>query len=322
MPSSYPRDYIEVIDMTGDSSSSPPPPSPPSRAQYTQSSSQSQGSQPREPIRDYFQRIERRRAIIADTYQQKPLQSSHERKPSPYSEGLPASTTLSGIAGTTSEIRSQRIQDGLITGEQRISTWPKKKISSSTTQVRPSGETQICVEVTFYIWHCSQARDSTRKSLQELHSAAHTFLPRTIPSIDDFIEKDLLPALDLSICPFQRQDGDQLRLATSIKKKQLPIFLSYDNTSRHDSKDIMKRFIAKGNEHQVNVIIVRTEQDKKETTSKRKPIRQRTKKSHQVGIQIKQEEQGEQVEEDDDHGLPSPSEIFYSTVSWSIRTFG
>jgi hypothetical protein len=48
----------------------------------------------------------------------------------------------------------------------------------------------------------------------------------------------------------------------------------------------MKRFAAKGNQHQVNVIIVRTEhdmrieQDKKETTSKRKPIRQRRKKSH------------------------------------------
>jgi hypothetical protein len=140
---------------------------------------------------------------------------------------------LSGVAGTTSEIRSQRIQGGLISIDQRISTWPKKKkVLSSTTQIRPSGETQICVEITFYVWYCPEQR------LELLHSAAHAFLPRTVPSIKDFIEEDLLPALDLSICRFQRQDGDQLRLATSIKKKQ-PILLSYNDTSRQDSKDIM-----------------------------------------------------------------------------------
>jgi hypothetical protein len=86
------------------------------------------------------------------------------------------------------------------------------------------------------------------KYLEELHSASHTFMPRTIPSIEDFIEKDLLPTLDLSICSFWRQESDQFRLATSIKK-QRPILFSYDNTSRQDSKDIMKRFAVKGIEH-------------------------------------------------------------------------
>jgi hypothetical protein len=85
-------------------------------------------------------------------------------------------------------------------------------------------------------------------------------MPRTIPSIEDFIEKDLLPALDLSICSFRREESDQIRLATSIKK-QRPILFSYDDTSRQDSKDIMNRFAVKGIEHQVNVIIVRSEQN-------------------------------------------------------------
>jgi hypothetical protein len=67
------------------------------------------------------------------------------------------------------------------------------------------------------------------------------------------------------------------------------------------------------------MIIIRTEQ---ETSTKRKLPRQlrRTKKSHQVGIQIKREEyeeqgeQGEQVEEDDnfdlDNDLLDPSLLF------------
>lgn len=235
-------------------------------------------------MKDYFRRAPYRQAIIENAH--------------------PA---LSSVAGTTSEIRSQRIQGGLISKDQRISTWPKKKkVLSSTTQIRPSGETQICVEITFYVWYCPEQR------LELLHSAAHAFLPRTVPSIKDFIEEDLLPALDLSICRFQRQDGDQLRLATSIKKKQ-PILLSYDNTSRQDTKDIMKRFTGKGNEYLINVIIIRTEQETA-TSAKHKAPR-RAKKSHQVGIQIKREErgdQGEPVEEDHDldDDLLDPSVLF------------
>jgi hypothetical protein len=75
---------------------------------------------------------------------------------------------------------SHRIQGGLTTGEQRISTWPKRKISS-TTQIRPSSETQIWVEVSFYIWHCPQ--DGSSKYLEELHAAAHTFLPQALKTL-------------------------------------------------------------------------------------------------------------------------------------------
>ncbi|KAJ5900320.1 uncharacterized protein N7473_004390 [Penicillium subrubescens] len=83
----------------------------------------------------------------------------------------------------------------------------------------------------------------------------------------------------------------------------------------------MKRFPGKDNEYSINVIIVRTEQETT-ITPKRQPLRQprRAKKSHQVGIQIKREEQGEQgeqgeqVEEDDDldldNNLPDPSVLF------------
>jgi hypothetical protein len=139
-------------------------------------------------------------------------------------------------------------------------------------------------------------------------------MPRTRPSIEDFIKKDLLPALDLSICSFQRQESDQIRLATSIKK-QRPILFSYNDTSRQDSKDIMKRFAVKGIKHQVNVIIVRSEQTMKQDP-KPKTRKPRRPKIHRV--HIKEEAQGPSYQDpqpvkeegNDDFDLPSPSEIF------------
>jgi hypothetical protein len=138
-------------------------------------------------------------------------------------------------------------------------------------------------------------------------------MPRTIPSLEDFIKKDLLPTLNLSICSFRRQESDQFRLATSIKK-QRPILFSYDDTSRQDSKDIIKRFAVKGIEHQVNVIIVRSKQTIKpeQNPKTRKPRRPKVHRVH-----IKEEAQGPshkdpRPEEDDsdDFDLPPPSEVF------------
>jgi hypothetical protein len=162
MASLYPQEYIELIDLTGISSS---PLSPPA----SQSSSIA-------PIAQY-------------------TQSSRLLKPNQLDE-ISSSHALTGVSGATSEIRTQRIQ-GALFGQQRIGTWPKAKASS---QNRLVNEAQIFMEISFYIWH------SDVKYLEELHSASHTFMPRTIPSIEDFIEKDLLPAIDLSICLFQRQE--------------------------------------------------------------------------------------------------------------------
>ena len=135
---------------------------------------------------------------------------------------------------------------------------------------------------------------------------------RTILSLKDFIKKDLLPALDLSICLFQRQESDRVRLATSIKK-QKPIFFSYDNTSRQDSKDIMKRFALKGNEHQINVIFVRSDQDvraKKDIKPKKARVPRRP-RVHRVQIKKEAPEVPPPVEEEDtDFDLPSPSDLF------------
>jgi hypothetical protein len=54
----------------------------------------------------------------------------------------------------------------------------------------------------FYVWYCPERR------LELLYATTHAFLQRIVPSIEDFIKEDLLPALDLSLCRFQRQDGD------------------------------------------------------------------------------------------------------------------
>ncbi|KAL7649336.1 hypothetical protein ACMYSQ_012177 [Aspergillus niger] len=127
------------------------------------------------------------------------------------------------------------------------------------------------------------------KYLEELHSASYTFTARKISSLEDLIETDLLPALDLRICSFQRQESDQLRLTTSIKKHK-PIFFTYDNTSRKDSEDIMKRFALKGNERQINVIFVRSDEDvRPEQDIKPKTGKPRRLKVHRVQQLIKKE---------------------------------
>lgn len=85
--------------------------------------------------------------------------------------------------------------------------------------------------------------------------------------------------------------GDQFKLATSIKRTQLPVFLSYDDCSRQDSKDIIKHFAVKDNEYQVTVIIMRADQNK-QITSKlsillvnlrgQRPIRCKSRRKHKT----------------------------------------
>lgn len=166
--------------MTGDSSPSPSPPA-----------SQSSSTTPVIPI-----------APIAQY-----TQSSRLPKPNQFDDKS-SSRALTSVSGVTSEIRTQRIQGSLF-GQQRIRTWPKTKASS---QNRLIGDAQIFVEIEFYIWHCSDTN-----YLEELHSASHAFMPRTIPSIEDFIEKDLLPVLDLSICSFQRRKAISLGLRPLLR---------------------------------------------------------------------------------------------------------
>lgn len=224
MASSYRSKFIECITI-----SFSPPPSPPPASQ----SSTTYPPMPPliEPVAQYTQSSR----LPND-------QSSH---------------AITGVSGVTSEIRTQRIQGGLL-GEQRTGTWPKtntKRGPSSQNYLVSKG--QIFVEITFFIWHCAEL---ALKYPEELHSASHVLTPHTISNLEYFIEKGLLPALDLTICPFQRQEGDQVKLATSIKK-QKPIFFSYDNTSRQAGEDIMERFPLKGNERQINVIFVRSDQN-------------------------------------------------------------
>ncbi|KAJ5369021.1 uncharacterized protein N7496_008781 [Penicillium cataractarum] len=289
MAPSYRSEILELINLT-----SSPPPSPPPASQSSSSATYPPIPPPIEPVTQYTQS-----AQYTQSSQYPRNQSSH---------------ALTSVSGVTSEIRTQRIQGGLFS-QQRTGTFPntntKKSLVQKSSQNYLVSKGQIFVEITFYIWHCE---DITSKYLEELHSASHVLTPYTISTLEEFIAKDLLPALDLTICSFERQQSDQVRLATSIKKHK-PIFLTYDNTSRQASEDIMERFPLSGNQRQINVIFVRSDQNvkaeqeiKPSKICNRKPRRPRV---HRV--QIKKELEDPQPEDDDSDLWPellSPSELF------------